>query len=195
MLKIGITGSIGSGKTTVCKILETMGVPVYYADGRGKYLLQNNKDVRSKVIAIFGAEIYGEQNKFNSAALAEIVFKDPSKLSALEAIVHPAVFNDFKEWVLRQKAPYILKEAALLFESGSYKELAKIITVTAPLETRIQRVLERDPTTREQVMARINRQWPDEKKVEMADYIITNDDQQLLIPQILKLHREFGGSI
>jgi len=172
-----------------------MGVPVYYADERGKYLLQNNEEVRSKVIAIFGAEIYGDQNKFNPAALAAVVFQDPSRLSALEAIVHPAVFNDFKEWALRQHAPYILKEAALLFESGSYKELDKIITVTAPLETRMQRVLTRDHTTREQVMARINRQWPDEKKVEMADYVITNDDQQLLLPQIMRLHKEFAGLI
>jgi len=191
LLKIGITGSIGSGKTTVCRILETLHVPVYYADERGKYLQQNNKKVISQVRSAFGDRVYGPGNVLDRSALSGIVFNDPDKLAVLESIVHPAVFQDFNEWVSKQNTPYIIKEAALLFEAGTNKNLDKMITVTAPLEVRIQRVLLRDHLSREQVQARMNRQWTDERKIKEADYVIYNDDRQLLLPQVLRLHEMF----
>ena len=189
MLKIGITGSIGSGKSTACRIFETIGIPVYYADTRGKYLMQNEDLVKEKILSEFGPEILDKNKSIDRIQLAGIVFNDPEKLEKLESIIHPAVFSDFHQWVQIQNAPYILKEAAVLFESGSYKELDKIITVAAPRETRIARVLTRDNATREQIMAREKRQWPDAMKIEMADYILVNDEKQLLLPQIENLNR------
>ena len=191
MIKIGITGSIGSGKTTVCRILETLHVPVYYADDRAKYLQQHNEKAIAQIRKAFGDQVYGTDNELDRAALSGIVFNDPAKLALLESIVHPAVFDDFNEWVAEQNAPYIVKEAALLFEAATNLDLDKMITVTAPLEVRINRVLMRDHLSRDQILARMNRQWPDEKKVEMADYVIYNDEKQLLTPQVLKLHEKF----
>ena len=193
MLKIGITGSIGSGKTTVCKIFETLGIPVYYADARGKHLQENDKSVTDQVVSQFGTEILDLNKKIDRIKLAAIVFNDPAKLTALEQIIHPAVFQDFNTWVAMQTSPYVLKEAALLFEAGSYKELDKIITVSAPLEIRLNRVVSRDGLTAKQVMARENRQWPEIKKIEMADYVISNDEKHLIMPAILELHHTFMG--
>jgi len=191
MLKIGITGNIGSGKTTVCHIFETLGIPVYYADHRGKFLLESNENVKAKVLAAFGDGICGPNNNINRALLADIVFHDTAKLTLLESIIHPAIFDDFNLWVALQNSPYILKEAALLFEAGTYKKLDKVVTVTAPFQTRLQRVQLRSQTTEEQVRARENRQWPEEKKIERADYVIYNNEEQLLLPQVLKLHKLF----
>jgi dephospho-CoA kinase len=191
MLKIGITGSIGSGKTTVCKIFESLGVPVYYADDRGKFLQQNNPEVRKQVRDAFGENMYDAEDNFDRAAMAEVVFKDPAKLKMLEGIVHPAVLKDFLDWIAQQNSPYIIKEAALLYEAGTYRDLYGMIAVSAPFETRMQRVLSRDKTTSKLVMERMNRQWPDEKKIAMADYVVNNDDKHLLLPQIMKLHNQF----
>jgi dephospho-CoA kinase len=188
MLRIGITGGMGSGKTTVCHIFETLGVPVYYADDRGKYLLQHNEKVKKQVREAFGTGIYNEKEEFDRVAMAAMVFSDSAKLRTLESIVHPAVQQDFEEWANEQSAAYILKEAALLFESGSYKALDKIIMVYAPVDIRVQRVVRRDKSTPEKVMDRINKQWADEKKKELADYIIFNDDSQALLPQVMQLH-------
>jgi dephospho-CoA kinase len=195
MLKIGITGSIGSGKTTVCKILETLNVPVYYADDRSKYLLANNDEVKQQLVDSFGSSIF-INNNLDRTALAGIVFSDRDKLKKLEGIVHPAVKKDFKNWAEKQSATYVIKEAALLLEAGTNKDLDKLITVTAPLEIRIQRALSRDKSTRAEILAREEMQWPDEKKVAMADYVIYNGDQQLLLPQVLALHKKFiSGNI
>jgi dephospho-CoA kinase len=193
LLKIGITGNIGSGKSTVCKIFETLNVPVYNADDRGKYLLQHNEKVKAQLIQNFGEGILSN-SMLNRSALAKIVFNDRDKLSVLESIVHPAVKEDFKEWVTKQESPYIIKEAALLLEAGTHKDLDKLITVTAPLETRIKRVMERDHCTREEVLSRMKNQWPEEKKIEMADHVLVNDDLQLLLPQVLKLYNIFLGA-
>jgi dephospho-CoA kinase len=188
MLRIGITGGMGSGKTTVCHVFETLGVPVYYADDRGKYLLQHNESVKQKVRSVFGKSVYNDKEEFDRVAMAAMVFKDSAKLRELEAIVHPAVQEDFEEWAKAQDSAYILKEAALLFESGSYKALDKIITVYAPVAIRVQRVVERDKSTTEKVMERIEKQWPDEKKKELSDFIIINDESQAVLPQVLRLH-------
>jgi len=188
MLKIGITGSIGSGKSTVCRIFETLGIPVYYADARGRYLMQFDEIVIKKVLDVFGPGILADDKSIDRNLLAGIVFNNPSKLEVLESIIHPAVFSDFNHWIQLQNSKYVLKEAALLFEAGSYKELDKIITVAAPLDIRLERVMLRDHGTKEQIMAREKRQWPDAMKIEMADFIIINDDKQLLMPQVMELH-------
>jgi dephospho-CoA kinase len=191
MLKIGVTGSIGSGKTTVCQIFETLGIPVYYADNRGRYLLQNNEKVKAQVLDAFGTGVHGAGHIIDRTLLADIVFNDPAKLTILEKIIHPAVFDDFNNWAASKKSPYIIKEAALLFEAGTYSELDKIITVAAPFETRLERVLKRSKITEEQIRARESRQWPEEKKIEMADFVIYNNERQLLMPQVLELHKVF----
>jgi dephospho-CoA kinase len=191
MLKVGITGGMGSGKTTVCKIFETLGIPVYYADDRAKYLMKNDKELRQKIISIFGSNAYQNDNELNRSYIADIAFHDPEKLRKLNEAVHPAVFKDGDIWHKEQKdVPYTLKEAALLFESGGYKKLDKIITVTSPLELRIKRILKRDKTTREAVLARIKNQMPDEEKKAQSDFIIFNDEKQSLINQVLAIHHE-----
>jgi dephospho-CoA kinase len=191
MLKVGITGGMGSGKTTVCKIFETLGIPTYYADDRAKYLMSNDEGLIEKIKTIFGPDAYQKDQQLNRKYIADIAFKNPQKLKKLNAVVHPAVFKDGEKWHNSQKnVPYTLKEAALLYESGSYKKLDKMITVTAPLEIRIKRILERDDTTREAILARIENQWSDEKKVTLSDYIIYNDGHLSLIEQVLKIHSQ-----
>lgn len=193
MLKVGITGGIGSGKSTVAKIFATLGVPVYYADDAGKRLMQENPDLRSAIRLAFGEEAYNEENVLNRAYLAQIVFSEATQLRRLEALVHPAVLADSECWLTAQKnagAAYVLKEAALLFESGSYQQLDKIIVVHAPEALRISRVIERDNSQEEAVRARMAKQWPDEEKLKLADFVIYNDGRQMLIPQVLSLHTQ-----
>lgn len=191
MLKVGITGGIGSGKTTVCQIFERLGVPVYYADQRAKELMEDDKQLVADIRSEFGEDIYDTEGKLQRKKLAEIVFNDEEKLVKLNSLVHPAVFKDNQSWneVLAKKGyPYTLKEAALLVETGSYLTLDKLIVVSAPEEDRIKRVMERDQATREQVVARIKAQMPEEQKVKYADYIIYNDAIMDLVPQVTKIH-------
>jgi dephospho-CoA kinase len=189
MLKVGITGGIGSGKSTVCGILESLGIPVYYADSRSK-LLYYKPAIREKVEALLGPESYLEDSEPDKGFIADKVFNDKSLLKALESILHPAVAIDFAEWVKSMPAdvPYVGKEAALLFESGSYKALDIIVVVLAPMELRRQRVTRRDNHTEEEFMARLEKQWTDEQRLQLANHIIYNDEKQLLIPQVLELH-------
>lgn len=191
MLKIGITGGIGSGKTTVCKQFASLGIPVYYADDRAKWLMNNDPKLKAALIEQFGAETY-QQDQLNRAYLANIVFKDQKKLELLNGIVHPAVYEDGRQWQLDQEANgaiYSLKEAALLFETGSYLDLDKIIVVTAPLELRIARVMKRDSTTKEAVLDRINKQLPDEEKIAKADFVVHNIELENLANQVDKIHQ------
>lgn len=191
MRQIGITGGIGSGKTTVCKIFATLGIPIYYADTEAKRLMVEDEELISQIKIIFGEAAYFEDGGLNRKHVAQIAFGNPAKLALLNAAVHPAVARDGIRWNAEQKdVPYTLKEAALLFESGSNKSLDKIICVTAPLELRIKRVLERDQTTREAVLARADKQLPEELKVQQSDFVVINDGQQLLIPQIYEIHRQ-----
>ncbi len=193
MLKVGITGGIGSGKTTVCKIFATLGIPIYYADDRAKWLMVNSPALQTGIINLFGKEAYNEEGQLNRAYIGGIAFKHPKKLQKLNALVHPAVFVDGENWQQEQFAlqvPYTLKEAALLYETGSHKFLDKMIVVTAPEEMRIERVMKRDGLDREAIQDRIARQMPAAEKVAQADYIITNDGQQLLIPQVLEIHQQ-----
>ena len=196
MLKIGITGGIGSGKTTVCHLFETLHIPVYYADDAAKWLMNNNADLIIAIKNAFGNDVYNDQNQLQRTKLASIVFSNANARKLLESFVHPAVEQHNQQWIEQHKnAPYVLKEAALIFESGSYKHLDKVITVTAPLELRISRVTKRDNATVEQVKARIAAQMPDEEKIRLSDFVIYNNEQQMLIPQVMHIHEQIMQQI
>jgi dephospho-CoA kinase len=193
MLKVGITGGIGSGKTTICRIFETLGIPVFYADTVAKEIMVNDAILIQGVKDTFGNESYLPGDILNNKHIAGIVFNDAEELAKLNALVHPAVFRAFDSWVIQlpEKVPYILKEAALLFESGSYKMCDKNILVTAPLELKLDRVMKRDGVTADQVKARMDKQFTDEKKIQMADYLINNNETDSLINQVMGLHQLF----
>lgn len=195
-LKVGITGGIGSGKTTVCRIFEILDIPVYYADERAKILMQEDEQVHWQIIQLLGEEAYTSSGELNRNYISSRVFHKRELLQALNRIVHPAVARDGDRWQESQKdKAYTLKEAALLFESGSYQHLDRIIEVFAPRELRLQRVVQRDRVGREQVEARMDKQWPEWKKIIMADEVILNDGRHSLVEQVLKLHRRFLDSI
>ena len=188
-LWIGITGGIGSGKSIVCRFFRLLGIPVYSADDRAKWLMANQPELKSHLAAIFGKESYLEDGSVNSPFLAEKVFSDPENLKKINSIVHPAVAVDFKRWAENQNTPYVIKEAALLFESGAAKELDAVIHVSSPLKIRKSRVQMRDPhRSEDQINSIINQQMPDEEKSELADFVIKNNDNKLIIPQILQIH-------
>jgi dephospho-CoA kinase len=189
MLRIGITGGLGSGKSTVAHIFEVLGIPVYYADTASKRLMNDDDEVKSSIQNAFGQAAY-TKGKLNSKYVSDIVFKDKGKLALLNSIVHPATLIDAAEWMNNQKSFYAIKEAALIFESGSNKSLDYVIGVKAPLEMRLQRAMFRDTITIEEAMARINMQMNEEDKLELCDFIIVNDEQQMLIPQVLALHQK-----
>jgi dephospho-CoA kinase len=187
MLKIGITGGIGSGKSTVAKVFEVLGIPVYNADVAAKRLMNEDEALKEKIKQQFGNDAY-KNEKLDNKYLAQIVFSSEEKLELLNSIVHPATINDANAWMLKQSAYYTLKEAALLFESGAAEFLDYVIGVTAPAPLRLQRVMQRDKSSREEVMARMNKQMDEEIKMKLCNFIIINDEQQLLIPQVLALH-------
>jgi dephospho-CoA kinase len=192
MQKIGVTGSIGSGKSLVCKIFEQLGVPIYNADDRAKELMISNLEIIEKVKQLFGNESYFETGELNRKHISDIVFNNKELLSQLNQTVHPIVFNDFDNWLSgkeKQKFNYIIKEAALMFETDSYKALDKFIVVTAPLILRINRTMHRDAITNEQVLARMDNQLSQEEKLAKADFEIKNDEQISVIEQVVKLHQ------
>lgn len=195
MLKIGITGGIGSGKTTISRIFSTLGAPVYNADARARWLMEHDANLIRNIKASFGESSYLEEGKLNSRYISSIVFNNKERLRELNSFVHPAVGRDFKRWAEANSFPYVLKEAALLFESGSYKLLDKVIVVACPEELRIKRTLARDPhRTKEEVTAIIQRQLPEGEKIARADFVIHNDEKSLVIPQVLRLHSMFCNS-
>ena len=186
---IGLTGGIGSGKTTVANHFRVAGIPVYIADDEARKIMQSD-EINAEIKKKFGDTVF-DNGILNREKLSGIVFNDPEKLKLLNAIIHPAVKKHFSSWILNHKnTPYIIYEAAILFESGSYKDCDIIITVTAPLELRIQRVIQRDKTTRENVLSRINMQWNDEKRIEKSDFVIENDTTEIAksaVDKILKI--------
>jgi dephospho-CoA kinase len=190
MLRIGLTGGIGSGKSTVAKIFETLGVPVYYADDASKRIMNENEELKADIQKKFGEETYNN-GELNRKHLASIVFNNPEKLALLNSIVHPATIQDAEEWMKKQTAPYAIKEAALIFESGSQEFLDKVIGVYAPEALRINRVMQRDSINRDEVISRMNKQINEKIKMRLCDYVVTNDEQELLIPQVLELHAIF----
>lgn len=193
MIKVGITGGIGSGKTSVCQVFERLGAAVYYADVRAKQLMEEDKELIVSIKKLIGEDAYNEDGTLNRKLIADTVFSDEKKLLQLNSLVHPAVVRDYESWneiLARKNYPYSIKEAALLIEAGSYKQCDKLIVVTADIEARIRRVMTRDNVTREQVLARINAQLPEEEKVKLADYVIRNDEIMDLVPQVTKIHLE-----
>jgi len=191
MLKVGITGGIGVGKSLVCKIFATLGVPIYDADSRAKWLMKNDAMLVQAIKNRFGNEAYLVTNELNRAFLSKLILENSETAHLLEGLVHPAVGRDYENWLQVQKSttPYVLKEAALLYEAGSYKELDKIIVVTADVPTRIARVLQRDGhRTEADIKAIIAKQLPDAEKIKKADFVIVNDGTQFLIKQVLAIH-------
>jgi len=189
MLKIGITGGIGSGKTTASRIIRNLGVPVFASDEVGREALNKDKKLIKKVKRAFGEEMYLSDGSLNRVRLASLVFSNPQALEKLSSLVHPIVEMKFNDWCsLYEKRPYVLKEAAILFETGNYHGLDKVINVFAPREQRIQRVIKRDNTTKENVEKRIRFQYSDEERNELADYILMNEDGTDLLPEIMDLH-------
>lgn len=192
MFKVGITGGIGTGKSTVCRIFSILGIPVYDADSRAKWLTENDATIREGLITSFGSAVF-EGAVLNRSYLASVAFVDAAKTIALNAIIHPAVGRDFNDWVQAQThATYVIKEAALFYEADTAKEMDEMVVVISPTALRIERILRRD-THRDEKQIRdiMDRQWLDAKKIEAADHVIYNDEEQLLIPQILRLHEHF----
>ena len=190
MIKIGITGGIGSGKSTASRLFELLGIPVYYSDTVAKELMDNDSTVKNKIIDVFGADTILKNNLIDRKIIADIVFNDKDKLQQLNAIIHPAVAKHFDNWLLKQtNAPYILKETAILFESGAYKLVDKIIVVTTPKELRIDRIMLRDRVNRQEVEQRMKNQMNGEELLKLADFIIVNDETQSMIKQVLTIHK------
>jgi len=187
ILKVGITGGIGSGKTMVAKVFEVLGISVYYADDAAKKLMNEDVVLKEQLIATFGSAIYKE-GQLNRQLLSSIVFNDSEQLKLLNSIVHPATIADAQKWILLQNTPYVIKEAALLFESNSNKQLDKIIGVYAPAPLRLQRVMARDKSDEAAVMARMNKQMNEQEKMRLCDYVINNNEEKLIVPQVLKIH-------
>jgi dephospho-CoA kinase len=189
-LRIGITGGIGSGKSTVAKMFGLLGMPLYNADDAAKQLMNESPIIREKLIATFGAEAYAENGELNRPWLAGAVFSNPQKLQQLNKIVHPVVIQHGVDWMAAQTAPITMKEAAIFFESGSAAGLDYIVGVYAPEELRIKRVMNRDGISRKEVLARMSRQIEEEVKMKLCDFVILNNDETLVIPQVLSLHQQ-----
>lgn len=190
-LKIGITGGIGVGKSVVTKIFKVLGIPTYDADREAKDIMVKNDAVRHSLMQTFGKEVYFEDGSLNRELLGKRVFSDADELKKLNAIVHPAVIKDGEDWGAAQTSIYSVKEAPLLFESGSYKAMDFNILVVSPLELRIERVMQRDKVDRQEVLRRINKQMPEEEKEKLSDCIVYNDDEHSLIEQVMELHQKF----
>jgi dephospho-CoA kinase len=189
ILKVGLTGGIGSGKSTVAKVFELLGIPVYYADAASKRLYQTNKELINAIKQHFGEDIY-EGDQLNRAKLASIVFGNEENLQLLNSLVHPPTIKDAEDWMTLQTAPYVIKEAALLFESGSVSGLDYVIGVHAPQHIRLKRVMDRDGAKREDVLSRMQRQIDESIKMCLCDFVIKNNEQELVIPQVIALHHQ-----
>lgn len=188
-LRIGITGGIGSGKSTVAKVFEVLGIPVYYADEAARRVMNEDEEVRRQIIQHFGASSY-KNNQLDRAYIAGQVFNNRQKLELMNSLVHPATIRDSENWMRRQTTPYAIKEAAIIFESGTQDQYDHIIGVTAPVPLRLLRAMKRDGSTREQVLARMEKQIQDVIKMRLCDFVIHNDEQQAIIPQVTKLHEK-----
>jgi len=191
MKHIGLTGNIGSGKTTVCRVFGLLGIPVFYADIQARMILER-PDMANRVAGIFGRDVLDSRQGIDRSRLAAVVFSDKEALQRLNALIHPAVREEYERWAGKQTAPYAIMEAAILFETGYAARFDKTILVAADLETRISRVCKRDGVRREDVIMRMNNQRPQEELTALADYVIYNDDNVLVLPQILTLDIELG---
>ena len=191
MLKVGITGGIGSGKSVVCKIFSSLGIPIYDADNAAKELVETNAKIKADIKKEFGSDLYNALGKLDRKKMAAKVFNNKTALEKLNSIIHPAVIKHSEVWAKKHNdALYIIREAAILFESGTYKGLDKIIVVTAPEELRIKRVMERDKKSKEEILAIIKNQSSDKEKIKRSDFAITNDERKLVLPQVLSIHEK-----
>ena len=189
MLKIGLTGGIGSGKSTVAKVFEALGIPVYYADDAAKRLMTEDEELKEKIKKEFGESVY-KNEKLDRKKLAAVVFNAPEKLQLLNSIVHPSTIKDAERWMQKQTTAYCIKEAALIFESGAHEHLDYVIGITAPAPLRMLRTMQRDGVTREEVMSRMDKQMDELIKMKLCDFVINNDEQEMLLPQIIELHKK-----
>ena len=189
-MQAGITGGIGSGKSLVCKVFQCLGVPVYDADSRARTLMTTDEFLVNQIKKKFGDKAYNPDGSLNRKHIGEAAFGNPNKLKILDSLVHPSVAIDYERWVKQQSHPYVIKEAALLYEAGSYKSLDKIIVVSASEDLRIKRVTARDPQRSEQMIRDIiKNQMPESEKVSRADFVVVNDESQLVIPQVIAIHQ------
>lgn len=185
--KLGITGGIGSGKTSVCRVFDVLGIPVFSADKTASEIMESESSIREKLNSIAGKELY-LSGHLDRMLLASIIFNNISLLDMVNALVHPVVFDHFRQWVERQTAPYVIMEAAILFESGASKYVDRVATVVAPVEQRVERVIKRNKLTREQVLERMRNQMDDESRMKISDYVISNAENDMIIPAILKIN-------
>lgn len=188
-LKLGVTGGIGSGKTTVCRVFEALGTPVFSADDEARVIMDSDETVMKQVNALAGKDMYSS-GKLDRMEMANIIFNDRELIKKINKIIHPVVTSRFLDWERSQDALYAILEAAILFESGAAKLLDKVLTVTAPEEERIERVVKRNNLTREQVIERINNQSDDNYKISLSDFVISNSENEMIIPAVLKIHGE-----
>ena len=191
---VGLTGGIGSGKSTIAKEFATLGISVFNSDEQAKVLIATDAQVKKRIIAAFGEEAY-QNGEYNRAYIAQIVFNNSEKLAILNGIVHPALAKYFNQWAKKQTSPYVLKEAAILFESGSYKNCDYIITVTAPEEVRIARVMARDHCTETQVRARMAQQWSDAQRIALSNAVIENIDLENAKKEVRRIHFQLCQSL
>jgi dephospho-CoA kinase len=189
IMKLGVTGGIGSGKTTVCKVFCVLGIPVFYADAEANIVMNNNETIKSGLNEIAGEDIH-PCGSLDRKRLANLIFNNPELLKKVNKLIHPEVFNNFNEWVKKQKSPYVIMEAAILFESNASVLVDRVATVTAPVEERVARVTRRNTLTRDQVMERINNQMSDRERIKRSDYVINNGENEMIIPVILKIHED-----
>src|SRR5450759_2306973 len=185
--KLGITGGIGSGKTSVCKVFDVLGIPVFSADREAREIMEKEGVIRSKLNSITGKDLY-ISGSLNRIELAAIIFNDSAILEKVNSLVHPAVLDYFRKWTMDQIAPYVIMEAAILFESGASEVVDRVATVVTPVEQRMERVIRRNKLSREQVERRIKNQMDDETRIELSDYIIYNSENDMIIPVILNIH-------
>lgn len=192
MIKVGLTGNIGSGKSTVARVFQVLKTPVYHADDEAKKIL-DSRDIISKLINIYSNDILDTDGKVDRKKLARIIFNDQNEVNKLNRIIHPLIEKDFEQWVKKHKdIKYLIHEAAILFESGFDKLFDKIIFVSAPKETRIQRIIKRDNISRDEVLKRMQFQQDEKEKIPLSDFVINNDDSQPIIPQVLKIHQNLS---
>lgn len=187
LLKLGVTGGIGSGKTSVCKVFNLLGIPVFSADPVARDIMDNDESIVDHINSIVGRNLY-RNGGLDRTVLANLIFNDNSLLQQVNSLVHPLVFGRFNAWVLQQDAPYVIMEAAILIESGGYKLVDKVVTIVAPVEERVKRVMIRNKLTRDQVLERIRNQMTDEERIKVSDYIIQNSEKDMIIPAVLEIH-------
>lgn len=188
MFIIGLTGGIGSGKTIVSEVFKSIGISVYNSDIEAKKIMNTDSYIINKLKIIFGNNIYNTNNQLDRKKLANLIFNNKDKLNTLNSIVHPAVKKHFQNWIIKQNSPYVIKETAILFESGIYKDVDKIITVLSPLSLRIKRLILRDNSNKKEIMERVKNQLNDEYKIKNSDFLLNNNEEELILPQILLIH-------